>query len=169
MSLIQAYFPDAMEDKHAEMLARLLATGRGKKIMATTALREVLQCADLEDADDDLRDLRDKLQDQDREDLILQRMKHAKAAASFATPNVLKNLRPPAPGCTLTFQYSESSFQGYYRRNLTEAQLKNKRVKRLWSTASNFGVKRTQLAALRMVVNFLWAKHGQSGKDWTES
>ena len=162
MSLVRAYFPEMDEPGHVEMVTRLLATGKTRKIVTTTALREVLQSADLEDPND-FDDLRTKLQDQDREEIILKRMGGTKSAASFHTPNVIKNLRPNAAGCTLMFQPSRNAFQGYYKRNLPPSA--DKRLKPNWSTWSSFGPKRSQHAALRYVVAFLWGKHQDAGQD----
>ena len=124
----------------------------------------MLQCPDLDDAQE-YQDLKEKLQDQDREELILKRVGGAKAAATFATPNVIKNLRPRTDGCTLNFQLSANAFQAYYRRPLTPAQLANPRVKKNWSMQASFGTKRSQHAALRQAVAFLWKKHRDVGQD----
>ena len=164
MSLLQAYFPQHTEPEWQQMLDRLFATNKKRRIVRTAGLEEVLQSADLENPED-FADFKQEFQDQVREDLILRRLGGLKSAKAFSTPVVIKNLRPAAAGCVLNFQHSTSSFQGYCRRALTEAQLQNKRVKPYYSTSAKFGLQRTQEAALRMVVTFLWKKHKEAGKD----
>ena len=164
MSLFQAFFPEEPEPKLRQMLERLMATSGAKKIVRTAALAEVLQSADLDDAED-FADFKEKLQDEQRSDLIYRRLGGVKAAKAFETPRVIKNLKPDVSGCYLNFQFTSSSFHGYYKKKLNAAAQANKRVKKFYTTTAHFGANRTQEAALRMVVGFLWRKHQAAGQE----
>ena len=165
MSLIKAYFGDTPEPEQRAMLDRLMSSDKQKKIVQTTALMEVLQEMSPDEVQE-YSDLKEQLQDQAREEIIMKRLgAGTRAAVEFRTPAVLKKLKPPGAGAVLTFQVSENAFQGYYRKVLTETQLANPRVKKHWTTSASFGTKRTQFAALRLVVNFLWKQHATCKRE----
>ena len=165
MSLLKAYFPASPEAEQSALLERLLSSDRAKRVLQTTALMDVLQSMDGPEARE-YEDLKQHLQEQAREEIILKRLGcTVKATVQFRTPAVLKNLKPHAQGCVLNFQFATSAFQGYYRRKLSAEQLANPRIKKNWTTSVTFGAKRSQFAALKMVVSFLWKKHREAGGD----
>ena len=162
---MRAYFPEANEADQIEMTMRLLNTSGARKIIATKGLDDVLE--EVRGTDDDklFCKLRENLADEKREELILQRLGGERAGVETRTPAPLKSLQPPVAGSLLVYQVSASAFQGYYPRALTPEQQQSKRYKKTISTSRNFGVERTQLEALQMVVKFLWDAHRKAGRD----
>ena len=121
------------------MLDRLLQTDTTVKsrLIRPSALKDVL--AELEGTSDgkQFSEMKEMLDQEDRETFILTRFAAPRAAAEASTPWYIKNLRPPMAKCYLTFQVATKSFQGYYPKDLDESQRKNPKVKTHWSTSRN--------------------------------
>ena len=172
MSLIQHFFEELPADQHEQMLSRLLSTSNTRKIIERPVMLEALGQMKLENPSEFLRDfegLGERLADQQREELIRNRLCAPRSTAEFRTPMVLKKLRPkPNEGaCILTYQVPTNSFQGYYPRTLTAEQEKSKRVKKHFSISRTFGEKWNQAQALQQVVNYLWGCHKKAGGEPT--
>ena len=139
---------------------RLLNTAARRKVVETAALQEVL--TELRGSDDAkmFEGLKEQLNNEKREELVLKRLGGLRAGIEVRAPTPLKHLRPPIQGARLVYQLS-----GYYPSALTPEQQQNPRIKKSFSTSRSFGPDRTQEQALLMVVSFLWAKHKQAGGD----
>ena len=160
MSLIKHFFPNK-----ENMLDRLLQTDTTVKsrLIRPSALKDVL--AELEGTSDGkhFSEMKEMLDQEDRETFILTRFAAPRAAAEASTPWYIKNLRPPMAKCYLTFQVATKSFQGYYPKDLDESQRKNPKVKTHWSASRTFGEKWTTEQALTQVVKFVWNKQKKGG------
>ena len=165
MSLIKCFYPDVGEAVQIEYLTRLLNTTAKRRVVETTGLQEVL--AEMQGTDDakDFKGLRELLEDEKREELVIQRLGGVRAGVEMKTPSPIKRLRPPTQGSLVVLQISQSAFQAYYPRQLTAEQKNNPRVKKSWSIWRSFGVDRTQAEALRAVLQFVWKKHKDAGGD----
>jgi hypothetical protein len=165
MSLIKHSFPDMDEVRQAEVLDRLLQSDATikSKLIRPDSLKDVLVEMDGTTDGKLFTDMKDMLDQEDRETFILTRFAAPRAAAEAATPWYVKNLRPPMTKCYLTWQVATKSFQGYYPKTLDESQRKNPKVKTHWSTSRTFGEKWTTEQALTQVVRFLWGKHKKGG------
>ncbi|CAL1153918.1 unnamed protein product [Cladocopium goreaui] len=167
MSLIKHSFPDMDEVRQAEVLDRLLQSDATikSKLIRPDSLKDVLVEMDGTTDGKLFTDMKDMLDQEDRETFILTRFAAPRAAAEAATPWYIKNLRPPMTKCYLTWQVATKSFQGYYPKTLDESQRKNPKVKTHWSTSRTFGEKWTTEQALTQVVRFLWRKHKKGGHE----
>ena len=170
MSLVNHFFPDKDEAKRICMVHRLMETAKVKRVVKTNGLAEVLQ--EMRGTEDGklYSDLHDELINQEREEIIMQRLGAAahRRKIEQGTPSPLKKLQPPKRGAILHLQLATSSFQGYYPRDLTPAQQRDKRTKKVFSTSRTFGPERTQETALLLVVKFLWKKHEEAGHNCDE-
>ena len=125
-----------------------------------------------------MQDMKQRLDDAMREQLIIQRCGHSKAKAEHFTPQVIKNLKPD--GTVLHWQYVTHFFQGYYKipadkleaiRNTTKRRrvTGKSEAKTHWSFFRKYGQVRTQVRAqvyaLSLVVNWLWDKHAEMGHE----
>ena len=175
MSLIQDLFSDTTEEQQEAMLNRLLSTStRKSSLLKTEILHDVLT---LLDGDDDAKlfsDLKAKVDDAWRSDLVISRVGKERNAAEASTPVVVKDLKPPGPKICLCWQVSASAFEGYYPRpeaDIAKAQANKKRpgdrVKTHFTTSKKYEGARSsnvsQLDALEHVVKFLWAQHKKQG------
>ena len=165
MSLLKSFFPELDEAAQAQLLTRLLDTMARRRVVETKGLQEVL--LELKGSEDGkmFDGLREQLEDEKREQLVMRRLGGTRAGVEMKTPGPIKALRPPVQGALVVFQISASAFQGYYPRTLTEEQRNNPRVKKTWSCSRTFGVDRSQEQALKMTVRFIWQKHKEVGGD----
>ena len=135
--------------------------------------------ADDPDADD-FKGLKNKVEDEMRQDIVFNRCGMSHQKASHFTPAEIKNLRPEITaemredtplGCVLTWQPAVRGFQAYYPRT-KDARSKFNSEKRYLNTSKGYAVNSgddedtasaSQLRALRHCVNHLWACHFKLG------
>lgn len=159
--MISAFFPDLVEADKERMLDRLLST-RKSRVVRPRALRDVLVAMDDHESRD-FKDLKDFVEDQEREELVRSRFSAPRAKAEAKTPSVIKELRPKVVGSVLIYQVSTCTFQGYYPKGLGPGVSKKPKAGSSFSTGRTVGDKWTGLQALSQVVNFLWNHHKKAG------
>ena len=107
------FFPERAEGQQQEMVGRLLATSAKRTIVQTETLMEVLQeVAGTEDGAE-FRDLRDQVEDQQRQAVIKKRLFASRSKVEHETPSPIKALRPDHPGVVLTYQIPADRFCAY--------------------------------------------------------
>ena len=139
-------------------MQRLLESD-SKKILRTAGVKAALELMENDSDIEAFRDVKDSIENEDLEAAIKSRFPAGRQKASAYTPEAIKSLRPPAPGCTICWQFSESSFEGYYQIP-DSMRSKAKNAKKLWSRSRSYGGgKWTRSSALTQIVNFLWTQH----------
>ena len=173
MALINHTFPALEDQDKIVMLQRLLETQKPNAgIKEDTALK-ALHLLDNEDDSKMFASLRDRLEDSEREKMVIERFGGSgKDAKKYATPECLKQLRPDVSqgdntsgyGAVLTWQMSTNSFQGYYPTDLEEHEAIGRR-KRFTSTSRKYQGDdlEDKMKALWQVVSFLWREHVRQG------
>ena len=133
-------------------------------------LHAVLKVLSAEEDFTRFEDLKSKMDDEKRLDLIIRREGYHHSKASKFTPKLITDLRPPGLGIYLNMQPTLSQFAGYYEKPTAAtsskdskgSKVKKQRVTRggnMHTTARKWGGKWSQGDALALVVSQLWAWH----------
>ena len=174
MAIIKLHYPDDREKQRA-VFERLMATSTTKSAWRSPYLHQML----LNMADDadvkEFDDLKNKVEDEMRQEIIVKRCGVSHQKASHFTPAAIKALRPEIVDCMrettplsaiLTWQPAMNGFQAYYPRT-KEAREKHNKPKQYLTTGKKYGEEGsggvTQLQALTHCVKHLWACHEKLG------
>ncbi|CAL1162709.1 unnamed protein product, partial [Cladocopium goreaui] len=133
-------------------------------------LHAVLKVLSAEEDFTRFEDLKSKMDDEKRLDLIIRREGYHHSKASKFTPKLITDLRPPGLGIYLNMQPTLNQFAGYYEKPTAAtsskdskgSKVKKQRVTRggnMHTTARKWGGKWSQGDALALVVSQLWAWH----------
>lgn len=161
-SLISAFFGSLTDADQDLMLERLLAT-RKTKVLRPRVLKEVLVEMQGSSEAKLFDNLRETVENEEREEVIMSRFSAPRAKAEAKTPSVLKDLRPKISGCVLVYQVGTSTFQGYYPKKLGPEATKRPKAGSTYSAGRTVGDKWTSFQALTQVLNFLWNHHKKAG------
>ena len=168
------HFPDDAA-KQQTVFERLMATTTAKTAWRSPYLHQALLNMADDPECDDFKDLKNKIEDEMRQDIIVKRCGVSHQKALHFTPAAIKALRPEINeemrlttplSCILTWQPAMNSFQAYYPRT-TESRAKHNKAKQYLTTAKKYGEDgsggATQLQALTHCVKHLWTCHAKLG------
>ena len=172
-----------MRNYQQAVFDRLLSTSDSKQQWRATYLHQtLLNMADDPDYDD-FKGLKNKVEDEIRQEIVVGRCGMSHQKASHFTPAGIKNLRPEISpemreetplGCVLTWQPAMNCFQSYYPRT-NAARAKHNKDKKYLTTSKTYtlgdGVEDAenvtasigQLQALHHCVKHLWSCHATLG------
>lgn len=176
MSLIQHCLPDMNELDRISTFDKLMLTAKVRAEKKTEVALKALRLLDGEDDRAMFQTLKERLEDSEREQVVVARFGGTKAAATFFTPGQIKGLRPDVTkskntttlNSILVWQQSKQSFHGYYPRAQSsggDGEDPKARTKKYVTHSRKYADDNedAQLQALWSVVLLLWKEHKRQG------
>lgn len=136
-------------------------------------LHSVLKLLESEEDFNKFLDIKNRMDDEKRTELIIEREGYHRSKARAMTPRLIKELAPPIRRCYVSMQVNLKRFNGFYfkpeasasSRKRPKGSKKQAKLKDMHSTARTWGEKWSQEQALNLVIGQLWAWHKKYDGD----